>query len=42
MALFSHSSIPEFGGGHTIKQLPPESPDLSMHAPGCYDYRSDV
>ena len=26
---FSHSSILEFGGGHTIKQLPQESPDLS-------------
>jgi len=26
---FRHSSILEFGGGHTVKQLPRESPDLS-------------
>jgi len=29
MPVFSHSSILEFGGGHTIKQLTRESPDLS-------------
>jgi len=33
----------EFGAGHTIKQLSRESPDLQyLHAPGCYDCRSDV
>ena len=29
MPILSHSSILEFGGGHTIEQLPWESPDLS-------------
>ena len=29
MPVFSHSLILEFGGGHTIKQLPRKSTDLS-------------